>query len=135
MSAQILLCASATIVFLLGTLHLAYTFATTKFLPRDAALAQRMREVAPVISGQTSMWRAWVGFNASHSLGAMLFGLVYGYLAIAHAALLLSDPFLLSLGGLFLASLLILARRYWFRIPFIGIALALALYLAGALPV
>ena len=123
------------IVLLLGTLHLVYTFATNKFLPRDAALAQRMREVAPLICGQTSMWRAWIGFNASHSLGMMLFGLVYGYLTIAHPALLLTDPFLLSLGGVFLASLLVLARRYWFRIPFIGIALALALYLAAALPV
>jgi hypothetical protein len=27
------------------------------------------------------MWKAWVGFNASHSYGAILFGLVYGYLA------------------------------------------------------
>lgn len=134
MSAQILLCASAVIALLLGTLHLVYTFATNKFLPRDAALAQRMREVAPLISGQTSMWRAWVGFNASHSLGMMLFGLVYGYLALTQPALLLADPFLLGLGGVFLASLLVLARRYWFRIPFIGIALALVLYLAGALP-
>src|SRR5438046_6957052 len=30
------------------------------------------------------MWRAWVGFNASHSMGAMLFGLVFAFLALAH---------------------------------------------------
>lgn len=132
MSAHLLILASAVIVFALGTLHLIYTFATRKFHPHDPTLAQHMQQVAPRITRETSMWRAWIGFNASHSLGAMLFGLVFGELAMVHGAMLLGDPFLLSAGGLFLASLLVLARRYWFKIPLIGIALALVLYLTGA---
>ena len=28
------------------------------------------------------MWRAWVGFNATHGFGLILFGALYGYLAI-----------------------------------------------------
>ena len=26
--------------------------------------------------------KAWIGFNISHSLGALLFGVIYGYLAV-----------------------------------------------------
>ncbi|MCU7645716.1 LIC_13387 family protein [Pseudomonas piscis] len=132
MSAPALLIAGAAIVLLLGTLHLIYTFATDKFQPRDPALAERMRAVAPVISAQTSLWRAWIGFNASHSLGAMLFGLVYGYLAWLHPELLHQAPGLLYLGLAFLAGLWVLAVRYWFRIPLLGISLALLLFAVGS---
>ena len=128
---QALILASTAIVLMLGTIHLVYTFTSNKFSPREPQLEQRMREVSPVISRQTTMWAAWVGFNASHSLGAMLFGLVYGYLASFHLPFLLKSGFLLALGALFLLSFLVLAKRYWFRIPFLGIALSLALYVAG----
>jgi len=129
--AQLLICASAAIALLLGTVHLVYTFASNKFQPRDPALGEQMQKISPVISRQTTVWRAWVGFNASHSLGAMLFGLVYGYLALAAPQALLRDGFLLGLGVVFLASMALLARRYWFNIPLIGISLALLL-LVGA---
>ena len=36
------------------------------------------------ITRETTVWRANLGFNASHSLGLITFGLVYGYLALAH---------------------------------------------------
>lgn len=131
MIVQLLICASAAIVLLLGTVHLLYTFASNKFQPRDSALAEHMQNVAPVITRQTTVWRAWVGFNASHSLGAMLFGLVYGYLALAAPLALLRDGFLLGLGVLFLASMAVLAWRYWFRIPLIGISLALLSFVSA----
>lgn len=131
MSAQLLIALSAAIVLVLGLLHLFFTFFGTRFQPRDAALGEQMKVVSPRITGQTSMWRAWVGFNASHSLGAMLFGLIYGYLALSQPLLLQHSSFLLGLGALFLASLLLLARRYWFRVPLIGISCALVLYLSG----
>lgn len=133
MTTQLLICTSASIVLLLGTVHLLYTFASNKFQPRDPALATQMKQVAPKISGQTTLWRAWVGFNASHSLGAMLFGLVYGYLALAAPLALLQDGFLLALGVLYLASMTLLARRYWFNIPLLGISLALVLFLAAVI--
>ena len=92
-----------------------------------------MEEVAAVISSETTMWKAWVGFNASHSIGAILFGAVYAYLALLHPAFLAASSFLLALGLATLCGYLALARRYWFRTPFRGILLALALYGAGLL--
>ena len=63
----------------------------------------------------------------------MLFGLVYGHLAWLHPALLLEARGLLLIGLGFLASLWVLAIRYWFRIPLAGISLALVLFSAGTL--
>ena len=123
-----LIAASAAIILVLGLIHLLYTFYGPKFLPRDRELQTRMQEVSPVITRQTTMWKAWIGFNASHSLGAILFGAVYGYLSLAHSAFLFRSTFLLLLGLLLLSGYLILAKGYWFSIPFRGILVASFLY-------
>jgi uncharacterized membrane protein len=90
-----------------------------------------MKEVSPVITRETTMWRAWVGFNASHSYGAILFGLVYGYLAVAQGSLLFQSPFLLFVGLLLLVGYAVLGKVYWFSVPFRGIVLSTALYVAA----
>ena len=69
--APYLMAASAAILLALGLLHLLYTFRGPKLWPRDASLQQRMSEVSPVITRETTMWKAWIGFNASHSFGAI----------------------------------------------------------------
>lgn len=131
MLGPILILASCAIVFGLGTAHLALTFFSNRFEPRDTELAARLRTVSPIISRDTTMWRAAQGFHISHSMGPMLLGLVYGYLTIWHFPLLLGSNFLMTLGGLTLLSYLVTARIYWFKVPLRGIALALILYLAG----
>ena len=131
MLATVLMMASAAILLALGSVHLLYTFVGTKLTPRDPALHALMREVSPVITRETTMWRCWVGFNASHSMAAMLFGLVYGYLAIAHGALLFSSVYLLTVGLLMLGGFLVLARLYWFSIPFLGTCASLLCYVAS----
>ena len=122
---------SAAIILLLGLIHLLYTFRGSSLHPRDTALEARMKEVSPVLTRETTMWRAWVGFNASHSYGAILFGLVYGYLAVARSSLLFQSPFLLLVGLLLLAGYAVLGKVYWFSVPFRGIVLSTALYVAA----
>lgn len=122
---------SAGIILALGVVHLICTFWGPKLTPRDSALQVRMNEVSPVITKQTTMWRAWVGFNASHSMGAILFGLIYGFLAQSHSTLLFESPFLLAVGLTMLGGLLALGKLYWFSIPFTGISISLACYLAS----
>lgn len=77
------------------------------------------------------MWRAWIGFNASHSFGIILFGAVYGYLASCHSVFLFHSWFLLALGFALLLGYAVLAKLYWFRAPFRGVLLAAVLYLLG----
>ena len=122
---------SALVILMLGVLHLIYTFRGAKLMPRDPALQARMDEVHPVITRRTTMWRAWVGFNASHSMGAILFGLVYGFLANAYPELLFASPFLLAVGLAMLGGLAILGKLYWFRVPFAGIVISLVCYVAS----
>jgi hypothetical protein len=126
-----LITASAVIILSLGLIHLLYTFSGTKLHPRDAALEARLREISPVISRETTMWKAWIGFNASHGFGAILFGAVYGYLAIIHSAFLFHSRFLLLLGLLLLAGYIFLGKAYWFSIPFRAIVVAAVLYVVG----
>ena len=131
MIATVLMVASAAILFALGMLHLVYTFFGPKLTPRDPDLQFRMRGVSPVITSQTTMWRCWIGFNASHSMAAMLFGLVYGFLAVSHSTLLFSSPYLLVVGLLTVGGFFVLGKLYWFSVPFVGIGVSLACYVAS----
>jgi hypothetical protein len=119
---------SASILFLLGLGHLLLTFRGPKLLPRDHALIETMAKVAPVITTQTSIWKMWMGFNASHSMGAVFFGLVYGYLALAQGELLFGSVFLQALGFAVLVGFVVLAKVYWFITPLVGSCISLALY-------
>jgi hypothetical protein len=90
-----------------------------------------MMTVSPVLTRETTMWRVWVGLNATHSFGLILFGALYGYLAICHSAFLFRSWYLLALGFTLLLSYAAIARLYFFTAPFRGIALAAVLYLLG----
>ena len=126
-----LIAASAAIILVLGLIHLLYTFHGPKLHPRDPDLQERMRSVSPVITRQTTMWKAWIGFNASHSYGAILFGAIYGYLALVQRTLLFQSTYLLMLGLLLLLGYVFLGKRYWFSVPYRGILLATACYVAA----
>jgi hypothetical protein len=131
LAAKILMVLSASIVLTLGVVHFVYTFWGPELTPRDPALQISMSQISPVITKETTMWRCWVGFNASHSMGAILFGLVFGYLALAHGQLLFQSPFLLVVGLAMLGGLAVLGKVYWFSAPFTGICISLACYVAS----
>jgi hypothetical protein len=130
-AAQLLTLASAGVMLALGAVHWMYTFYGNQLAPRDAALQTSMREVSPVITRQTTMWKCWIGFNASHSLGAMLFGLIYGYLALMQPAMLFQSAFLPAVGLAVLTGYAVLGKRYWFSAPFRGIVVSFVCYVAA----
>ncbi len=131
MSARLLMVLSASILLTLGTMHLAYTFWGTRLAPRDAALQVSMSRISPILTKETTVWRCWVGFNASHSMGLILFGLIYGYLALAHDQLLFRSPFLLLVGLVMLACLIVVCRLYFFRAPLIGVSISFVFYVVS----
>ncbi len=126
--AKLCLIASCLIVFVLGSMHAWLTFASEKFSPRDDELKARLQLISPRISKQTTMWRAGLGFHVSHSLGAILFAAVYGYLAWFGWDFLMQAVFLRVLGLLYLLTMLSLAVKFWFRIPVIGLVLSSLMY-------
>jgi hypothetical protein len=131
MAATALMVLSASIICALGILHLVYTFWGPKLKPRDHALQINMSQISPGISKDMTMWQAWVGFNVSHSMALMLFGLVFGFLALAHSQLLFQSSFLLLVGLAMLGGLVVLCKVYWFRAPLIGMSIALMCYVAS----
>ena len=128
---SVLVGASAFLPLLLGTLHLAYTFWGPKLLPRDPAVIEAMKGTMLVITRETTVWKAWIGFNTTHSMSLMLFGLVYGYFALARPEVLFGSPFLQAVGFVTLAAFLALSKTNFFSIPLVGIAIATALYVVG----
>ena len=90
-----------------------------------------MSQISPVITKETTMWRCWVGFNASHSMGLILFGLVFGFLGLAHDQLLFRSPFLLVVGLAMLGGFVVLCKVYFFSAPLTGVCISLACYIAS----
>src|SRR5258708_6105894 len=131
LAAKILMVLSASIIFTLGVVHLVYTFWGPNLTPRDPALQISMSQISPVITKETTMWRAWVGFNACHSIGLIFFGFVFDYLAFAPGQPLFQSPFLLSVGLAMLGGLVVLCKVYFFRAPLTGVCISLACYLAS----
>ena len=122
---------SAAIILLLGLAHLVYTFHGSKLQPRDTSLTGKMKIVSPGISSQTTIWRVWIGVNVSHSLCLILFGALYGYLAIFHSNVLFNSWFLLGAGLALLLAYVALSQLYFFRTPLLAIILATLLYVVG----
>lgn len=119
---------------MLGLLHALYTPTRTEdekgLSPRDRAYRQGMTEQALLLTRRTNLWLSWVGFNFSHSLGAVLFGaavILAGRSPAAFAANAPFVPFAVVVSALYLA----IGLRYWFRAPVVGISVATACFLSS----
>lgn len=130
-----LLLTGGTIFLLLGLLHFAFTVADLhrprRLVPLDLELVDQLASAGlRVARGRTNMWDAWIGFNFSHSLGLVVFGLVCaaagiyaGPLALPRATLLI--PVLVGV------IYFLLAIRFWFSVPAAGVAAATGLLFLG----
>jgi len=129
---QTLLIIGASIFGVLGAIHLIYTFFTTKFDAHDSSVTAAMKNTSPRLTKETTMWNAWVGFNASHSLGAMLVAGFYLPLAIFHFNIIQQSLWFTFLPVFIGLSYLLLAKKYWFKIPLIGVSLSTLCFIAAA---
>lgn len=126
------LIAGGAVFGILGFLHALYTFLDIerprRLVPDDPNVRAAMSATGVRLArGGTTMWRAWVGFNFSHSLGAVLFavlciGLGAMLPTVAVPKVVLVGPVAVGLAYLWLAI------RYWFSIPRTGIAIGTALF-------
>jgi hypothetical protein len=114
----------SSILLLLGTIHLIYTFFTTKLFPRNNNLIKDLKKEYPVLTKGTTMWKAWIGFNASHSAGIVFFAKINIILVFYAFQVFQDSTALLILDDGFVLFYLFLAKKYWFKTPFLGILLA-----------
>jgi len=125
--------AGGTVFGVLGTMHAVYMLMDLqhprRLVPADPALIAVMAGTRVRLAGDaTDMWRAWIGFNLSHSLGALLFGataMAWPVIAPAHTPLA-------WLPAAVAAVYLTISLRCWFRAPNAAIAMATVAFAAAA---
>lgn len=119
------------IITVLGTLHLYYTFFSNKFLSRNEKVNTEMKSSFPILTKETTMWKAWIGFNASHSSGAIFIGIINFYLAVRYFTVLQGDHFFFLFNILTIGFYAWLGKKYWFKIPFRGILITLICFVVS----
>jgi hypothetical protein len=129
----ILLILGGAVFGVLGALHAIYTLLDLRNPRRLVPVASVVHAMANsalrLSGGRTDMWRAWIGFNFSHSLGVLLVaglalsaGFRFKTLPVG-----IIMPTLTLIGCVYLA----LALLYWFRAPAIGVAIGTGCFAAA----
>jgi hypothetical protein len=129
----ILLILGGGVFAVLGALHAIYTLLDLRhprrLVPADPSVAHAMANSAVRLSrGGTDMWRAWIGFNFSHSIGVLLFAALAIWAGSRINTLPTGIMPALTLVG---CAYLVLGLRYWFRAPAIGIAIGTSCFAAA----
>lgn len=134
---QILVAAGGAVFLFLGLLHGALTLrdlgTPRAFTPRDPALRAAMQQASVRLHPGINLWKAWMGFNLTHSLGLVLFGGAVLYVGLAAPAVS-SSVALQAVAALVAALYVILSAKFFFRTPVIGCAVGLCCFL-GAIAV
>lgn len=101
--------------------------------PSDPSVAAAMARAHPRLTRRTDIWRAYVSFNLTHSLGAVLFGAFV--LLLGRDAATFEQNALLALPMCLLtaATYLGLGLNYWFKIPIAGCLVGTACFAGSAL--
>jgi len=133
----ILLIFGALIFTALGSVHGYVTIKDLSnpqaFTPPDATLREAMQNSSIRFHPDINLWRAWLGFNLTHSLGLVVFGAFYIYLTTTHMAIYRESLFLQVVAILVSACYLIVSKFYFFSKPVLGSAVALACFTLAAL--
>jgi hypothetical protein len=119
------------VIGLMGTMHLLYTFFTNKFNPKNLSLIREMRNTSPILSDGLNFWKAWVGFNASHSSGIIFMAIMNIFLVTRDFSWISSSNFFFLFNILTMAFYVFMVKRYWFRPPMIGAFVTLLCYCAS----
>ena len=119
------------IILTLGSIHLYFTFFTNKFSSKNKKALDEMNNSHPILTKETTIWKAWIGFNASHSSGAMFIGAINLYLTAKYFHLFETAHFFFIFNIITIGFYLWLAKKYWFKIPFTGILITLICYVAS----
>ena len=114
----------SVIIATMGLLHLRATFFSHKLFPRNEKLIEEMKTSSLVLTKRSTMWKAWIGFNATHSSGAIFIGVVNFYMAAAYFDILQADYFLSSFTVFTIGFYSWVARKYWFKPVLAGIVIA-----------
>jgi hypothetical protein len=130
--AQALEITGASIFLILGMFHGVLTLQDLRnprtFTPPDEALRQAMENSSIAINPQTNLWKAWLGFNLSHSLGLVMFGGTFVAIGLFDFGMFAHSYWLQSCVLFISVAYLIMSLKFWFDKPAIGSGIALACF-------
>ena len=127
--------AGGLVFVLLGVVHAILTprhlTQSAGLSPADPQLATMMSQTAIRLTRRLNMWSAWVGFNYSHSLGLVVLGGVVLLVGRSESSFAADANVFVPFA--FFASVihLLLATKYWFRSPIIGVGVCCLLFAAS----
>jgi hypothetical protein len=135
--AQLLFVIGAGIFCLLGLVHVVLTIRDLhdprSLTPTDDAVRQTMIAARLRLAPATTIWRAWVGFNFSHSVGLLVFGGILGGLALCNFRLVATSVALQATAVVVAATYAVLATLFWFAVPAAATAVGALAFLASAI--
>jgi hypothetical protein len=100
--------------------------------PEDSTLAHAMARTRLLRMKGTDVWRAWVAFNWSHALGAIVFGCFVLLAGRTRSIFEIEADMVVPVAVLVSVAYLILAIRFCFRGLIIGAALSVVFFVASA---
>lgn len=134
--AQLLIIVGASVFLLLGSLHGALALRDLghprAFAPPDPALRLAMQQSSIRLHPEINLWRAWMGFNLSHSLGLVLFGGAFLYVGVLAPEAYASSVLLEALAVGVAAIYLLLSVKFFFSRPVAGSAIGLGCFVVAA---
>ena len=132
---EILLALGGGIFLVLGSLHGLLTFRDLShpraFTPTDSAVREAMQEARLALNPRANLWKAWLGFNLSHSLGVALFGGIIVAIAVFHFEFFIGNPIVQLASVAIAAAYLVLSMFFWFWGPAVGSGLSLLCFLGA----
>jgi hypothetical protein len=131
--AQGFLILGASIFLILGVFHGGLTLQDltnpSTFTPLDVELREAMQRSSIAIHPQANLWRAWLGFNLSHSLGLVMFGGTFLNIGLFHFSVFNQNLYLQICALLISITYLLMSLKFWFYKPVIGSGLALICFM------
>lgn len=130
MTARLLIGGCGVVYLVLGSIHGVLTLRDVgtprAFTPTDDAVRGAMLGARVRFNPRMNLWRAWLGFNLSHSLGALVFGGGLVWIAAAHIDLFSASLLVQGAVIAVAASYFALAVGFWFWGPALGAGIGLA---------
>lgn len=135
MPAQWMVATGGLLFFLLGALHLRLTVRDLKepqsFIPARKELLKELQATRINLRKDVkNFWLSYLGFHFSHSAGLMFYGAVATYCALVRPDMF-ADVYVRLAIVIFGAAYVLMARAFWFIIPFAGAAIGVTLIAAG----
>lgn len=126
----------ASIFLILGILHGVLTLKDLRnprtFTPPDEALRLAMQNSSIAIHPHTNLWRAWLGFNLSHSLGLLMFGGTFLAIGLFYFSIF-AQILWVQICALYISAIyLLMSLKFWFSQPAIAAGIAFTCFVLAA---